>query len=205
MFCEAFFIVTILVIVYMMYNIICSENGSNPLKWIREKIKKNKVCGCNLMPSFTSPNNINSKKINHHHKSQGFSAMIGKNLDEDSLPELAAMEGFADSASNIEHISTYDPVQMGAIKKSEVDSHYANLKDRSPFSAVGVTSARSVRRDDDPYMRDSGVPWVGGIPRRAYKSMNQGPRGGARETISASSASLERLGREARNSKSWEN
>lgn len=207
MYCEAFFIAVILVIVYMTYNIICPEGGPTPLQWIQDKLGKSNICGCRPMPGLMPPPSPPSGGPPPRRTglvNQGLWAGPTSNKGEGDLPELAAMEGYANGVPEGGQISTYDPVQMGAIKQSEVASHYNNLKDRSPFSAVGVTSAGSVRRDDDPYMRDSGIPWVGGLPRRAYKARDQGPGGGARQTISASASSLSTLGKEARSSKKWD-
>jgi len=206
--CETFFIISVIVIMYMTYIIIWPEDEFSPLKKLKSMFRKEEDCGCDptheVIPQ--PPHKAQSSQKDRQGAYSCNQGMFGgtKNKGTGDLPELAAMEGFAGMIGDVGQVSSYDPIQMGAIKQSEVDSHYNNLKDRSPFSAVGVTSASSVRRDDDPYMRDSGVPWVGGIPRRAFKGEHQGPQGGARQTISASAESLDRLSKEASSSKSWD-
>jgi hypothetical protein len=122
-----------------------------------------------------------------------------------SIDELNALEGYADQTNNVSQVGVYDPLEMGVVKKKEVEAHHRNLAERSPYSTVGTAPPGSYVRDDDPYTRESGVPWVGGIPNRADARApgGGGPQAGARESVGASSESIASLSRMAKRAPKW--
>jgi hypothetical protein len=132
---------------------------------------------------------------------------ISKNNTPAAMDHLSSLEGFdvnLNSHDDISgHVSSYDPIAMGAVKKSEVDAHHKNLKERSSFSTVGTAAPSSVRRDDDPFIRESGVPWVGGVPSRAFKAKSSGPQDGARQLNSTSANSIKELTRKSNEMRCW--
>lgn len=132
---------------------------------------------------------------------QPFSLTSNKAVDD--VDQIAMLEGFAGQSNSIGNVSVYDPIAMGAVKQTEVNSHYKGLKERSPFSTVGAIQPSRVKRDDDPYIRETGVPWVGGLPSRAFNRNIGGPQNGARESVSASSKSIEELYRSANKAPVW--
>jgi hypothetical protein len=79
----------------------------------------------------------------------------------------------------------YDPINMGALKQTEIDAHKRGLSDMTPFNSYGPSGPNKTIRDDDEYMRNTGVPWVGGRPR-TVKKVASGPQAGARQVTSAS-------------------
>jgi hypothetical protein len=113
--------------------------------------------------------------------------------------------GYDNEFAELEHgANVYDPISMGAIKPKEVDAHNNNLRDRSPFSTVGTMGSSRVRRDDDPYTRDTGgVPWVGGVPIRAFRSHVKGVGDHGRESGSTSDKSLHSLHQVASSVTAW--
>lgn len=100
-----------------------------------------------------------------------------------SIGALANKEGFSgdeDDKMNVSS-SSYDPITMGAVKQSEVDAHYRNLEERSPFATVGTAGAKNVLRDDDEIYRNTGVKWVYRPPSRTFTTVLGGPQDGARQ------------------------
>jgi hypothetical protein len=79
----------------------------------------------------------------------------------------------------------YDPINMGALKQSEIDAHKRGIAEMAPFNSYGPAGPKKVLRDDDDYTRNTGVPWVGGRPR-TLKKVASGPQAGARQVTSAS-------------------
>ena len=80
----------------------------------------------------------------------------------------------------------------GALKRCEVESHYKNLEERSPFSTTGAAKPCRFKRDDDPYSR-TGIPWVYRPPNRVYGTHITGPESGARAVPTESSASIDEM------------
>lgn len=79
----------------------------------------------------------------------------------------------------------YDPINMGALKQTEIDAHKRGLSEMTPFNSYGPSGPNKTIRDDDEYTRNTGVPWVGGRPR-TVKKVASGPQAGARQVTSAS-------------------
>lgn len=79
----------------------------------------------------------------------------------------------------------YDPINMGALKQTEIDAHKKGIADMNPFNSYGPAGPSKTLRDDDEYTRNTGVPWVGGRPR-TVKKVASGPQAGARQVTSAS-------------------
>jgi hypothetical protein len=100
-----------------------------------------------------------------------------------TIKNIADTEGFTDDGGDkmARESSSYDPLTMGAVKQSEVDAHYKNLAERSPFATVGTAGAKNVLRDDDEILRNTGVPWVFRPPSRSFKTVMGGPQDGARQ------------------------
>lgn len=100
-----------------------------------------------------------------------------------TIREIASTEGFSDDNGDkmARESSSYDPIAMGAVKQSEVDAHYKNLAERSPFATVGTAGAKNVLRDDDEIYRNTGVKWVFRPPSRSFKTVLSGPQDGARQ------------------------
>lgn len=82
-------------------------------------------------------------------------------------------------------LARYDPLQMGALKQTEVDAHKRGLREMSPFASYGPAGSQRIIRDDDEYTRNTGVVWIGGRPRTVNKVMS-GPQAGARQVTSTS-------------------
>lgn len=131
----------------------------------------------------------------------GFSQVRHK--DESNIDELAALEGMAGEQNTTGSVSMYDPLQMGAITKEELQAHNKNLKERSPYSTTGVAGPDKNMLDDDPYTKGSGVPWVGHPPRRAFNRRIGGPEAGARATTSTSSKSIYNLYNDSKKAPVW--
>lgn len=114
---------------------------------------------------------------------------------EDAVDNISSLEGMdTDEDESMENtvgqVTSYDPITMGAIKKTEVESHYKNLNERSPFSTVGTAGARAYVRDDDQFYRDTGNKWSYRPPCRTFKKTVGGPQSGAREVGSVSSKEI---------------
>ena len=183
MYGTALFLVVVIIIIYA---VTCSyDNGEdiNPM-----------AKGVDIIKSILFKIGLRDKDPN----ADPFSGSnASKGNTSGAINDLAALEGFDGNLNEVGDVSSYDPVAMGAVKKSEVDAHYKNLKERSPFSTVGSAAPSSVRRDDDPFTRESGVPWVGGVPSRAFKPRTSGPQSGARQLNSTSSGSINVLTRKS--------
>jgi len=79
----------------------------------------------------------------------------------------------------------YDPINMGALKQTEIDAHKRGIAEMAPFQSYGPAAPNKVIRDDNDWLRSTGVPFVGGMPR-ALKRVASGPQAGARQTTSTS-------------------
>jgi hypothetical protein len=130
-----------------------------------------------------------------------FSLTSNRHIDD--VDQIESTEGFAGQLNAIGNVSVYDPISMGAIKQTEVDAHHKGLMERGSFSTTGAIQPSRVKRDDDPYTRETGVPWIGGLPNRAFNRKIGGPQSGARESVSASTKSIEELHRTANKSSVW--
>jgi hypothetical protein len=170
----------------------------------RDKIGLNNMKYNN--PIATVMNNITEYSKSHldgYKEDQPFA--METNTDTTKITNMTNMTD-VDAIDNQKHNideNTYDPIAMGAVKQSEVNAHYKGLKERSPFSTVGALSAGRVKRDDDPYSRETGVPWVGGVPHRAFNRRVGGPQSGARDTVSASAKAINELHQSASNANVW--
>jgi hypothetical protein len=185
----ALFIVVVLIVIYACscssgFDIGKMSIASNPIR--------------SFLMRFT--NNDASENVTNE-MDQPFSLTSNKAVDD--VDQISSLEGFAGQSNSIGNVSVYDPIAMGAVKQTEVNAHYKGLKERSPFSTVGAIQPSRVKRDDDPYTRETGVPWVGGLPSRAFNRTIGGPQNGARESVSASSKSIEELHRSANKSPVW--
>lgn len=194
-------IVLVLIIIYWVtcaFGIDLSNMSAknNPITWITNKF----VRGAAIVSSSMASGIAAGLKDTDQPFALGTIQPKGPSLDE-----LSSLEGYAGQDGDSVQTGVYDPLEMGVVKKKEVESHYQNLSERSPFSSVGTAPARAYERDDDPYLRESGVPWVGGLPNRAFaKAMGGGgPQSGARETTGASADSIAELQRIASNAPKW--
>lgn len=112
-----------------------------------------------------------------------------------AVENIASLEGMTDGDpgagdGKVGQVTAYDPITMGAIKKTEVESHYKNLNERSPFATVGTAGSRAYIRDDDQFYRDTGNKWSYRPPCRTFKKTVGGPQAGAREVGSVSAKEI---------------
>lgn len=194
-------VVLVLIVIYWMtcafgmdLSKMSSEN--NPITWFTNKIARD--------ASAVTESVVSGAAAGLEDVDQPFS--IGKTEPSGvTIDELSSLEGYAGQTGNVSQQSVYDPREMGILKKKEVESHYRNLKERSPYSTVGTAPPVAYERDDDPYTRESGVPWVGGLPNRAFAKAigGGGPQSGARETTGASSESIAALQRMSARAPKW--
>jgi hypothetical protein len=96
----------------------------------------------------------------------------------------------------------YDPINMGALKQTEIDAHKRGLAEMTPFNSYGPAGPNKTIRDDDEYTRNTGVPWVGGRPRTINK-VASGPQAGARQVTSASEKDIYQAHLMSANEPSW--
>ena len=190
MYGKALFIVVVLIIIYAFtcafgWDVRKMSKVNNPVAWILSNVKGADDEVSEVVDELDQPFSLTSNK------------------DESNIDELATLEGFDGQENAIGNVGVYDPLTMGAVKKKELDAHYKNLKNRTPYSSVGSIQPSRVRRDDDPYARETGVPWVGGLPSRAFNRKIGGPQAGARDSISASSKSVVDLHKSARKAPVW--
>lgn len=99
--------------------------------------------------------------------------------------------------------SSYDPLQMGAVKQSEVDSHKRGIKEMSPFASYGPRPPQGVLRDDNEYMRNTGIIPIGGLNPRTVNVVMSGPQAGARGVVSTAEADIRDLHIKQSTSPSW--
>ena len=132
--------------------------------------------------------------------------------DDESLRLLAKLSNMTSKENNsamekpfIGHESgVYDPIQMGALKQSEVDSHNRSLREMMPFSYLGPAAPAKVIRDDDDFLRNTGVPWVGtGSNLTAVRGVMSGPQAAARQLTSTSEKDIAITHFKAATSPSW--
>lgn len=107
-----------------------------------------------------------------------------------AVESIASLEGMQDQENRVGQVTAYDPLTMGAIKKTEVESHYKNLDERSPFATVGSAGPKAYIRDDDQFYRDTGNKWSYRPPCRTFKKTVGGPQAGAREVGSVSAKEI---------------
>lgn len=82
---------------------------------------------------------------------------------------------------------SYDPIMMGALKKTEVDAHRQSLREMLPFTQTGPAAPERMIRDDDEKTRNTGIVWLGtGGGQNALRLLASGPQGGARQVPSTS-------------------
>ncbi len=84
---------------------------------------------------------------------------------------------------------SYDPINMGALKQTEIDAHKRSISELTPFNSYGPAGPDKAIRDDDEYTRNTGVTWIGGRPR-TVKKFASGPQAGARQVTSASNRDI---------------
>lgn len=173
----------VLLVAIIVYIVACTQTKNNdPVRWIKKSTSSN------------------------YAKSQKATDSIFDTLDDgfdvgpkastlDSMSDIMGSEGMENGPSGEEQLARvqmYDPLTQGGLKKTEIESHYKNLSERSPFATVGAARADQFVRDDDEIAR-TGIPWVFRPPTRAYNNANSGPQSGARQVTSESGANIERL------------
>lgn len=198
----ALFIVVVLIVIYAFtcafgWDVGKMSAKNNPITFVTSAVSR----GVTLLVGSVASGTASGVEAGVADLDQPFS--LTSNKTENDIDQLAELEGYAGQQNAIGGVSVYDPISMGAVKQKEVSAHYKNLKERSPFSTVGSIQPSRVKRDDDPYMRETGVPWVGGLPSRAFNRRVGGPQAGARDSISASSKSVEELYRSANEAPVW--
>jgi hypothetical protein len=55
----------------------------------------------------------------------------------------------------------YDPINMGALKQTEIDAHKRGLSEMTPFNSYGPSGPNKTLRDDDEYTRNTGPKYFG--------------------------------------------
>jgi hypothetical protein len=124
------------------------------------------------------------------------------------VSKLDSVFGKEDAASiEPDHVgpaagAQYDPINMGALKQTEIDAHKRGLKEMSPFANTGPAAPNKILRDDDDYTRNTGVTWIGGRPRTVNKVVS-GPQAGARQVTSTAEKDIRETHIRAMNAPQW--
>ena len=190
-----------IVLVFVMVYVASCASGTQISDW---SIGNNPITGKLLASDGfnSSPDRLGEPFSDIQDKSAG-AAGVG-------IDELRSLEGYADqnatTSTNLE--SKYDPLHMGVVKSCEVESHYKNLKERSPYSTVGTASACKYERDDDEIFRNTGVVHLGGHRKKLFSvpfaSMHGGAdQPGAREVTSTSRSDIAHLAMRSKVAKDW--
>lgn len=96
----------------------------------------------------------------------------------------------------------YDPINMGALKQTEIDAHKRGVADMTPFNSYGPAGPNKTIRDDDDWARSTGVPYVGGRPK-GIKQLASGPQPGARQVPSTSDKDIYQAHLMSANEPTW--
>jgi hypothetical protein len=114
-------------------------------------------------------------------------AVIGNAFDREDTPPNndVYLSGAPDGS--------YDPIQMGALKQTEVDAHNRGVSEMTPFNYLGPAKPSSAIRDDNDYMRNTGITPIGGLNPRTVNAVASGPQAGSRQAPSASDKDIQDL------------
>lgn len=164
-------LVGILLLVY------CTSCSSGPVADKVQKLKARFASRSSGSGDRTSTDNENATKDGMSiQESLGVVKKLGGIFDKEDVAnsDVPYAPGMGDQ---------YDPIQMGALKQTEIDAHKRGLAEMAPFQSYGPSM--KVVRDDNDWLRSTGVPFVGGMPR-SLKKLPSGPQAMARQVPSTS-------------------
>lgn len=164
-------LVGILLLVY------CTSCSSGPVANKVQKLKARFANRSNVSDPQTALDKSDATKDGMSiQESLGVVRKLGGIFDKEDVasPDFPYAPGVGDQ---------YDPIQMGALKQTEIDAHKRGLAEMAPFQSYGPSM--KVVRDDNDWLRATGVPFVGGMPR-SLKKIPSGPQAMARQVPSTS-------------------
>lgn len=173
----AILLVGVLALVY------CTSCSSGPVaNWVKS-IKSRTIGASGMSNAFTRKSTSGSADPLSEGMSVAESTRVVQKLSDIFNREDTLRDGSAYTSGRPGDV--YDPINMGALKQTEIDAHKRGLSEMTPFNSYGPSGPSKTIRDDDEYTRNTGVPWVGGRPR-TVKKVASGPQAGARQVTSAS-------------------